>query len=208
MARSVRQQIIESLGNPTQEDSNVTRGRHALFGTLYLDREVVGGMQNFSIRESNGTTFIPNIGNDWLEPKFGMRQWSGDGSRFILRGRDLPRTLGLGYSNAYDLDFRFLPFVLRWHYNFQSVTGGKTFEDAMWTLHTVFITDYTIRIPDPNNMMFEDFTFIAKGLDFNDGGETTGNLGYLWGTGEPGLRGADPGANAPNNGQVGSGAGH
>lgn len=178
---SATQQVIETLP-ASMSDYNTTSARHSHFGTLYLNDEPIGGMQNFNIREQNGTVFIPQAGNDWLEPQFGMRFWSGTGRRFQVRGKDIAEILQLSNTDVHDMDFRFLPFDLRWHFLFKSASGRTSFEDLTIHYHTVLITDYQWSFESANSLVMDDFTFIGKGYGRADSGaQGMSTPTYLWG---------------------------
>jgi hypothetical protein len=210
-----------TVGAATTEfyDGNLTAGRHNYYGTLYIGDTPIGGMQAWSVRETNGTQFIPNAGNDWLEPRFGMRMWQGQGSRFMIRGRDLQQIMRRYYAFGNkglltDVDFRFTPFTWLFHFNMESYLHRKI-EDLAWHIATVWITEYTWKYTSPFDLLYEDFSFIAKGLRrvdttpsvvkaYPDAGlRDFGNPIELWGNPNPANNSAkglsnydDPGVNA------------
>jgi hypothetical protein len=185
--------------DPSQAGSvhdGATMGRHALFGTLSLvvptttgaTSYTVGGMQAYSMEENNNTVFRNQAGNDWLEPVYGMREWSGQGSRFQIRGQDLMNIFSnygvIGVqnnkavlANFQDLDFRFMPFV--WHYQFlyEDPSGSLTYENTNWAWAQVWITRYRWTFTSPTELLSEDFSFIARG--YQRFGKDTNSV--IWG---------------------------
>lgn len=172
------------------KNNNVTLGRHTYFGSLWLSTgdgkpKLVGGMQAFSVEENNNTNFRAMAGCDWLEPVFGMREWSGQGSRFMIRGNDLQEILHQKFGSVTDIDFRFLPFTWQFAYNFVSVTGNTDFENMHWAWATVIVTRYRWNFVGPNELVSEDFSFIAKGYtrSHKGGKGQMNNDTSLWGRG-------------------------
>lgn len=206
MAGSIRNQSIPGVPYPDGvSKGNVSLGRHTLFGSLSIftpggTPKVVGGMQAFRVSETNGTNFRAMAGNDWLEPVFGMRQWQGSGSRFQLRGADMPELLAREYTNLSDIDFRFTPFIWQYTFNYQGPSGGPTVENATWSWMTVWITEYTWSYSDPMTLISEDFSFIGKGYNRSDmnGEYQLKNLQQLWGAGKFADGGSAPAASPAN----------
>ena len=176
MANNIRTQTLPGTA-PFLDGSNggnVSIGRSTLFGKLYMfipnsTPKEVGGMQAFSVSETNGTQFRYMAGSDWLEPVFGPRMWQGSFSRFQVRGADFQELLYREYDNLGDIDFRFTPFIWQYGFNYQSPNGQKTIESAQWNWMTVWITTYTTSFADPFSQIMEDGQFIGKGFHRSDG---------------------------------------
>lgn len=170
----------EQIPTTTTSDGNSTLSRHTLFGNLYLvhgtKSVLVGGMQSFEVEEINNTQFRASIGSDWLEPVWGMRMWQGQGSRMIIRTASLQAALGstLSQTGFLDLDFRLLPFQWQYFYQYTNVYGTKNFDVHLNNWFTVYITNYRWAAPGPNELITENFNFIAKGFSNVAADPTTG----------------------------------
>ena len=179
---ALRRQIIQKPPS-NMEDSNASYMRSAQFTNIYLATYFLGGITTFRMNETNGNTFVNNIGNDWLELRPGMRQFAVSFSRNQIRGKTFRDMMGEVYTTADDIDGRALPVDMRIHQCFQSVSGGKTFEDTWITVRTAFFTNIDDEIPDPTALRSESVSFIAKGCDFSGTGvRSYGVQRYLLGS--------------------------
>ena len=171
-------------------NGNVTIGRSTLFGKLFMQVPgskplEVGGMQAFSVEETNDTQLRSMAGSDWQEPVFGARRWSGSFSRFQIRGNDFQEMLSQVYPGTGDPDFRFCPFIWQYQFQYQGPSGAPLIDNASWNWMTIFVTSYRVSFADPFSLIMEDGNFIGKGYHRTDGAGKfkLASAQTLWGAG-------------------------
>ncbi len=132
MATSGRPVLSQGI-HTYMRDGNRTNKRHARYGQLYLNSQIIGGVQMFNYRETNGTHLEPEGGSDYNEIVVGQRQFSVTLRRQMVRGSDLAEMVRNEFPDVQDVDFRDLPFVLRYHYLYTSATNKTKYEDATFS---------------------------------------------------------------------------
>jgi hypothetical protein len=170
-----------------------TLGRHNKWGYLCIWGPATGVgkplnlglIQTFSVQETNDSSFLPQAGSDWLELQIGSRMWRGSCARYHVRGADMKQMVRRLYPKAQDVDFRYMPFVIAYFFDYAppngisvgTYTGG--YEAVTWVFHKVIITDYTNDlITGPNRLLEERFNFISAGEEFQDMNQNSGAGNY------------------------------
>jgi hypothetical protein len=175
-----------------------TLGRHNKWGYLCLwgpgnthqTPLNLGLVQSFSVQETNDSSFLPQAGSDGLELQIGSRMWRGSCARYHVRGADIKQMIRRAYtpkggSAPKDIDFRYMPFVIAYFYDYappngvhiSTPTGG--YEAITWVYHKVIITNYTNDlVTGPNRLLEERFDFIGAGEEFQDMNVKNGGGNY------------------------------
>jgi hypothetical protein len=148
----------------------------------------LGLVQTFSVQETNDSAFLPQAGTDWLELQIGSRMWRGSCAKYHVRGADMKQMIRRAYTpkggvGPKDVDFRYLPFVIAYFFDYNPPTGiaaaSKGYEAVTWVYHKVIITNYTNDlITGPNRLLEERFDFIGAGEEFQDMDVSNGNGNY------------------------------
>lgn len=170
MATSGRPVLAQDI-HTYMRDGNRTRKRHARYGQLYLNKQLVGGMQMFNFAETNGTHLEPEGGSDYNEIVVGQRQFSVTLRRQMMRGSDLAEMVRNEFPDVQDVDFRDLPFVLRYHYLYTSATNKTKYEDALWHMSDITCTQYSWGYDSPTGLLTESMTCVSRGYSFSDDGK-------------------------------------
>ncbi len=175
-SRPVLSQDIHSY----MRDNNRTRKRHARYCQLYLGGQLLGGWQMFNNAEANGVHLEPEGGSDFQEVVVGARQFTITLRRQMQRGSDLPEMVRNEYPGVQDVDFRDLPFVMRYHYLYQAIMdpkgGYQTREDATWHYSDCGISNYSWGGESPTGLLTESMTAISRGYAFGDDGKQGRNV--------------------------------
>ena len=192
---SPAQQILPQSGGGSMlistPDANsatayATLGRDIAQGQLYIvvrgTQQFVGGVTSRSVRETNGARFLQMAGNDWNEPMFGGRFWTGQVARWVIRGQDLKQMLQylFNVTGGFDVDFRRLPIQYHYVYNQLSATNSAI-DTESWDYMTCYVDNYTLSEPDSTGKQLESWDWIGKG-ESRTGyhGGSIGNSGALW----------------------------
>jgi len=136
---------------------------------------VIGGCQSVSYSEHTGVRgFVGEIGSDWKDPDFDMRQVSGSVNRLTLNKKKIRDLFANGDASTIDLDFRDYLFTLTMTYNavYPQTNGTKDPTPPpnapngsgpfLEVIHDVMFTDLSFSLGGPYTLSQETVSFIGK----------------------------------------------
>lgn len=154
------------------------RSQSGRFLHITLNGVPVGGIQNYTFTESYGTHWMGEVGSDYKDPEFQMRQVQGSCERLAINLHKFRDLIEGADSSKINIDFRDYKFTLIENYaeaygRIQPTPAGQVVPGQLSslnapiseTLYNVMFTDLTARQSDITVLRRESVNFIGTSIN-------------------------------------------